>query len=177
MMGKSQRAPGKDPTMKHLSLPILLLTLAAMLLPVLTLAADPVASPAPLALAIFLKESIFPILAAFLLGVVTLVLNYVGQKYKVEALTQKNNLLEQIAYQGITLAEEWAAKQVADRATITGSDKLDVAVNHVLTLMPKVSEAQAEDIVHSLLARIPGLGATQTAAYPLATPVAAPTVP
>lgn len=128
-------------------------------------AAAPAASPAPAALAAFLTDTVFPVVTALFMGVVTIFLNRLGAKYKVDALTQRGNFLERLAYQGITLAEERAAQLIGSKSTLTGRDKLDIAVSHVLSVMPKVSDASARRLVESLLAQIPGAGATKDIAY------------
>jgi hypothetical protein len=142
-------------------------------------AADPVApaavSPAPAALVACLRDTVFPIVGTALMGFLSVFLARLGAKYKIDALTQKNNFVEQIAFQGISLAEEKAAQLVGSKSQLTGSDKMDIAIAHVLTAMPKVSEVQAESIVNGLLARIPGVGATGGAA--LASPAALPAAP
>lgn len=127
--------------------------------------AAPAASPAPAALAAFLTDTVFPVVTALFMGVVTIFLNRLGAKYKIDALTQQGNFLERLAYQGITLAEERAAQYVGSKSRLTGRDKLDIAVSHVLSVMPKVSEASARRLVESLLAQIPGAGATKDIAY------------
>lgn len=115
---------------------------------------------APNTLGTFLQQSIFPIITALFMGIVSIFLDRLGKKYKVEALTKQNNIIEQLAYQGITKAEEIAAVYAGSKAAFSGQDKLSVAVQHILSVMPKVSEDQAESIVHALLAQIPGLGAS-----------------
>lgn len=121
----------------------------------------------------FLQQSIFPLITAFFMGIVTLFLNRLGKKYGIEALTQQNNLLEKVAFQGITKAEELAAIYVGSKAALTGQDKLSIAVKHILSVMPKVSQAQAESITHAILAQIPGVGASGDTAierYPMMVP-------
>ena len=108
----------------------------------------------------FLQQSVFPIVTALFMGVVSIFLNRLGQKYKVDALTQQNNIVEQLAFQGITKAEEVAAKYTDTKLALSGSDKLSIAVSHILSYMPKVSDDQAKSMVHSVLAQIPGLGAS-----------------
>lgn len=127
-------------------------------------------SPAPSALATVLRESVFPLIGSLLMGVLTIFLQRVGARFKIEALTQKDNFITQLAYQGITLAEEKAAQYVGSKAALTGSQKLDIAVSHILSIMPKVPPARAEAITHAVLAQIPGTGATGNNAFSL-TPI------
>ncbi|GFO67899.1 hypothetical protein GMLC_14780 [Geomonas limicola] len=165
------------------------LTLVALVVAACTplFAADLLPAHAPAAVSsgnvftTFLQQSVFPIITALFMGAVSIFLNRLGQKYKVEALTQKNNIVEQLAYQGITKAEELAAKYAGSRAVLSGQDKLSVAVNHILSVMPSVTREQAESMVHALLAQIPGLGASGDTAierYPMPTAaLAIPAVP
>jgi hypothetical protein len=122
--------------------------------------APAVADSTPADFVAFLNQSVFPVLSALLMGVVTPLIYRLGAKSKIDVLTKKGNFLEKIAFQGISLAEERAAQMVGSRTTLTGSDKLDIAVSHVLSVMPSVTDAQATSMVHALLAQIPGLGAT-----------------
>ncbi len=117
------------------------------------------------ALSAFLQGTVSPVITALFMGLVALFLRKLGEKYHIDTLTQKNNILERLALQGITLAEEKAAQLAGSRAALTGNQKLDVAVSHVLTFMPKISPNQAEALVESLLAQISGVGATKDTAY------------
>lgn len=144
----------------------LLLTLSVLAITALAFAADPAApvvSPAPAALATFLRESVFPLISAVLLGLLAIPLHWLGNRFKIDYLLQKDNAIERLAFQGISLAEEMAAKRVDGMAWLTGREKLDVAVSHILAAMPAVSKEQAERIVEALLAQIPGVGATKSA--------------
>ena len=121
----------------------------------------------------FLQQIVFPVVSALFLALLSIFLNRIGQKYKIEALTKQNSAIEQLAYQGITKAEELAAKYVGSKMQFTGDDKLSVAVSHILQFMPTVTEDQAKSMVHSLLAQIPGLGASgDTAVERFPTPTA-----
>ena len=127
----------------------------------------------------FLQQTLFPVVTALLMGVVSLFLTKLGAKYGIESLSQKNSVLERLAYQGITKAEELAAQYAGSKMGLTGQDKLAVAVRYILSAMPKVSEEQAASMVHALLAQTPGVGATKDTAierYPVLS-VAGPSVP
>lgn len=121
------------------------------------------ASPGPAALVGFLQATVFPVLSALVMGIFTLFMNQLGQKWKIGALADKNNFLFTLAAQGVALAEERAAKFVGSVSELTGSQKLDIAVAHVLNFFPKIDPLRAQDIVHSVLAQIPGAGATKEA--------------
>ena len=139
------------------------LCLAGLALAVDTLPAHdavPAIPTAPAALAVFLQQTISPLLTALLMGFIAKFLNSLGAKYKIDTLLQKDNFLEKLAFQGITLAEERAAQYAGSKLALTGSQKLDIAVSHILSAMPKVPDSQARSVVQALLAQTPGVGAT-----------------
>jgi hypothetical protein len=122
-------------------------------------------NPAPAALAAFLSGTVFPVVGSLLMGVVSMLLVKLGNKFHIDALTQKNNILERLAFQGITLAEEKAAQLAGSRSALTGDQKIDLAISHILHFMPKISAGQAESLVESMLAQISGVGSTGATAY------------
>ena len=114
---------------------------------------------APGALAGLLQGTVFPFVTSVFMAIVSVFLDRLGRKYQIETLTKRNNILEQLAFQGITLAEETAARMLKSRVSLTGREKLDMAIGHVCAAMPKVSREQAEAVVNALLAQTPGVGA------------------
>lgn len=122
-------------------------------------------SDSSVAAATFLQGTIFPVLTALFMGLVAVFLKKLGEKFGIDTLSQKNNILERLALQGITLAEEKAAQLIGSRAALTGNQKLDVAVGHILTFMPKISPSQAGALVESMLAQISGVGATKDTSF------------
>jgi hypothetical protein len=149
-----------------MSLMLLLLTVACV--PVFAADAisahDPMVSTAAVSpFAAFLQQTLLPIASALVMALFTMLMNRLSQKWKIQALADQNSYLFKLAGQGIALAEERAAKLANGVDKLIGSQKLDIAVGHVLAFAPKVSHQQAQDIVHSVLAMIPGAGATAEA--------------
>lgn len=147
-------------------------------------AADTVASVAttggtttPQEFAAFLKATLFPVIGSMFLGILGVFVNRFGAKFKIEALTQKDNFLTQLAYQGVTMAEEKAAQLVGSKASLTGNQKLDLAVSHILSIMPTLSPERARAIVEATLAQIPGIGATGDQAFSISPILSAFTAP
>jgi hypothetical protein len=113
-------------------------------------------------------------------GVLAVFLQRLGKKYKIDALAKKDNILTRLAYQGITLAEEKASQLIGSKSALTGNDKLDIAVSHILSAMPKISPERAKAITEATLAQIPGVGATGNQAFsfgPIMQAFTAPLVP
>ena len=151
---------------------------------VVPLAATLDVNPAPAAVVAFLQQTVFPVVGSLLMGVVSMFLIKLGNKFHIDAISQKNNFLEKLAFQGITLAEEKAAQLAGSRSALTGDQKVDIAISHVLHFMPKISATQAQSIVESILAQVAGVGSTGETAYSqspssvriLGTPLAATTL-
>ena len=129
-------------------------------------AADPVAAAVTFgdSLSAFLTQTVFPIFTALALGFATWAAQKIGAKFKIEALTKQNNFVTQIAAQGIAFAEEKAANYAKTVAPLTGNEKLNAAIAYVLQMAPKVTPEQAQSLVTSVLATLPGVGATGPAA-------------
>jgi hypothetical protein len=132
------------------------------------LAADPTPTATPSAFGIMLSDlltnTVFPVLGALALGFVTWAANKVGAKFKIDALTADNNFVTRVAAQGVAFAEEKAANYAKNTQPLTSSDKLNSAIAYVLQQAPKVTPEQAQSIVTSALAMLPGVGATGNAA-------------
>lgn len=134
---------------------LLVLTLCATC----AFAADQVTN-APQALSAFLNNTVFPLIASLFLGFLTIMLKKLGDKYHIDYLSKKDNLLMKAAEQGVAFAQEQAARLVGSKSQLTGSQKFDAAVSYILQAMPKVSKEEAEAKATAILAMIPGVGAT-----------------
>ena len=110
----------------------------------------------------FLTGTVFPLVTALVVGLVSLLIKRLATKYKLEGLLKHQELIEKLATQGITKAEEYAVAFINAKGGIklSSDGKLNLAIEHIMKAMPKVSEQQATDIVHSMLARLSGVGAT-----------------
>jgi hypothetical protein len=102
-----------------------------------------------------------PLFSAFVLGLLSILLQRLAKKYHLDFLVQNQQLIDGWALKGISYAEEQAAKAMKNSQTLKGEDKLRLAVAYVIDKMPAVSEDEAKRIIESLLAQIPGLGATK----------------
>jgi hypothetical protein len=131
-------------------------------------AADPLPAHSPIAEAAAgsfvqaLTGTVFPLLAAGIVGLVGWAFRKLAVKWHMEGLLVHQDLVEKAALQGISLAEERAAAMVKNSLAqkLTGREKLALAIGHVTSVVPNVSIDQATNIVKALLARIPGVGAT-----------------
>lgn len=108
-----------------------------------------------------LSGVIFPVLSAFLLGLVTIILNKIRIKTGIQIAAGIQEQIERAAAAGIAFAEEKAAAAVKAKLTrLTGKEKLDLAIAHVITALPHVTPEQANAIVHATLGKAIGPGAT-----------------
>ena len=149
---------------KILSLTILMAFILLVGLVAVAFAADPTPQQT---VASTLQQTVFPVIGSFFLGLVSLIVTKIVQKFKIDALTQQNNFLIQIAAQGVAYAEEKAASIIGSKAQLTGSQKLDIAIAYICKSLPKVSQEEAERAAMAALAMIPGVGATGAAAVAL----------
>lgn len=77
-------------------------------------------------------------------------------------------ILEQLARQGVQLAEEAAErhmKQDTDLPRLTGDNKMNVAIDHITDQMPGVKVDVAKRVVDSVLASMYGVGATGSKSF------------
>jgi hypothetical protein len=116
------------------------------------------------ALSTLLTTTVFPILGAMALGFVSWAAKSFGSKFKIDALTADNNFVTNLAAQGVAFAEEKAANYAKQAQPLSNNDKLNAAIAYVMQMAPKVSPEQAQSLVTSALAMLPGVGATGNAA-------------
>lgn len=108
-----------------------------------------------------LSDVVFPVISAFLLGLVGIILVKIKNKYHVELSKETELYIEKLASQGIGKAEEIAASWAKNNTDkITGREKLDIAIAHIIEKVPKISNEQAKSVVHSVLSKIDGYGAS-----------------
>lgn len=136
----------------------LLFLLHSLLIATAGFAADPSVSDG---LASVWSGIVVPVLASLLLGLVALVLDKLRRKYNLQISSETQEYLESIAARAIALAEEKGAAYIkAEVKQITGREKLDIAIAHILEAAPKLTREQADNLVHMALARIHNAGAT-----------------
>jgi hypothetical protein len=147
--------------MKTIAMLILCLAFAAV-----SFAAEGVGlSPGGQAVQSLLTGVVFPVLTALLMGFVGLVLKKLVTKYNLDIDASRQAELEALVGRGIAYAEEKAAALAKEKVkTLTGNDKLDIAIAHIVEASPKVSQAQAEKLVHTVLGKMYGVGASGTTA-------------
>lgn len=150
--------------MKHFRFAVMafiVLGIMTMLWALPAFAAESAPNPVGDALAHLLSANVFPLIAAALSALVGIVLDKIRKKYNLDISAKHQEQLEAFARQGIALAEEKAAAFLKANATrLTGQNKLDLAISHVIAMSPAITIEQADALVHSVLARTVGTGAT-----------------
>lgn len=137
-----------------------LLLLVLCLVPMLVLADDTVNTVGE-TVNEFLVGTVFPVIGAFLLALVGILINKIKTKYNLEISAATEEKLLNAAKQGIAYAEEKASSVVKEKVTkLTGKEKLDTAILYVLSVMPEVTPDQAESLVTSVLGSTKDVGAT-----------------
>lgn len=108
-----------------------------------------------------LNQVLFPVFGGFFLALLSLAVKKLSAKLGNDILVQNQQLLEAVALQGLSWAEERAAAALKHKGlTLTGSDKMDMALGHVLSSLPAVPQERARAVIESLLARTVGVGST-----------------
>lgn len=145
--------------MRKLIISLVCFTLAAC--PMVFAADSAVQNPVGGAVSGVLTGVVFPVLSALLMGLVGVVLNKIRQKFNLQISQQAQDNLEMLAQKGIAFAEEKAAAWAKEGVTkLTGREKLDTAIAYMMNAAPKVTHEQAENLVHAVLGRVYGAGAT-----------------
>ena len=108
----------------------------------------------------FLTQTVFPVLGALTLGIVSWAAKKFGDKFHIQGLGDQNSMLMQLASQGVAFAEEKGANFAKNAQPITSNDKLNSAIAYVMQMAPKVTTDQAQSLVTAALAMVAGVGAT-----------------
>lgn len=119
--------------------------------------------PTPLAQAMadVVSGTIMPLIAAVVAAFAVIALRRLAAKLGVEGLLAHEGRVKELAHQGIALAEEYAAARIKKQAVkLPGGEKLNMAVAHILSMVPEISREQAEVSVHAALGRLSGVGAS-----------------
>lgn len=136
--------------------------LLCVLLPVLAFAADTEPTLVGTAVAGFFTQVIFPVLGAAAMSLVLMLLAAFRKKTGIQLSADTEAYLENLARQGIGRAEEHGADYIKRNVTkLTGNEKFDIAVAHVLTnTNVSISQEKADALVKSMLGQTKGVGAS-----------------
>jgi len=108
-----------------------------------------------------LNNVVYPILGPLLLGLGTLLLNIIRKKWNLQISADTEAMLLGQAKNAIGYAEELASAYLKEKEIqLTGSEKLNRAIQQLMISAPKISADQAEALIHSALGLVSGAGAT-----------------
>jgi hypothetical protein len=119
------------------------------------------------ALAKFFVNTVMPVIAALVLGLLSVLIQKISKKLGTDILIRNQELIESLALKGISYAEEKAYLAIKNNSHLQSDTKLKLAVAYVVDAMPATTPEQAQRIVESLLARVKGVGATGERAFSL----------
>ncbi|MFA6054038.1 MAG: hypothetical protein WC769_01560 [Thermodesulfovibrionales bacterium] len=171
------------------SLTTLLMILAMLLMfSLVVFAADSITIPIPDVPKVDISgimESLVTLIAAFVMGLISVVLNKVRQKFGIQVSAANEAWIQSQAEHAVQYVAEIAAKKAKitnGAIKLSGNALLNTAVSLVIANVPKLSKEQGAIYVQAALARIPGLGATGDCSYVVgaqnaASCVDAPTIP
>lgn len=107
------------------------------------------------------RDSVMPIIVSFVLTLLGVLLDQLRKRTGVKLSQEREEQLKEWARQGVAIAEEKAAAFLRkNSAKIPGNEKVHIAVGHVLAMAPKITTDQADGLVHYVLAKTSGVGAT-----------------
>jgi hypothetical protein len=114
-----------------------------------------------LAVVDFVAGTVMPLVAAVVAAFAVIALRKLADKFGMESLLAQEDRLQDLARQGVALAEELAARRLKEKELkLPGGEKLNIAVAHILSLAPEISRAQAENLVEAMLGMTFGAGAS-----------------
>lgn len=160
--------------MKKLSKYLITLSMMLAMLLMLSLvvfAADSITIPLPNVPTVDVSgimQSLVTLIAAFVMGLISVVLNKVRQKYGLQVSAANEQWIKDQAEHAVQYVAEIAAKKakVEDgKMKLSGNALLSTAISLVVANVPKMTREQAAVYVQAALARIPGLGATGDCSY------------
>ena len=76
------------------------------------------------------------------------------QKVHLDVAGQQQQKVAYWVQQAIFEAEEWAAKRIAAKIPVASTEKLDRALESVLTKVPSVTPTEARQLIHTELPKV-----------------------
>jgi hypothetical protein len=104
---------------------------------------------------------IIPISTALIMSLVSLLLVYLQKKTGITLSSDKQKFINDQAEVAVQMVAEKAATLMKyETIKMSSNDKLNAGAAFLVSMVPKLTPAQAQNYVHAALARIPGVGAT-----------------
>jgi hypothetical protein len=109
---------------------------------------------------------VIPILTALILSLLSWLLLYLQKKTGITLSADKQAFINAQAEVAVQMVAEKAAQLFKyENIKLSKDQMLNNGAAFLLTMVPKLTQAQAENYVHAALARIPGLGSTGDSAF------------
>ncbi len=113
-----------------------------------------------IALSALLVKTVFPIISAIIAAFVVILLRKLSKKTGIQVSDAAMKLASSVAMRGVAMAEERGAAAIKNSgAKLGNSEKLNIAVSHIMDNIPGFTAKQAADYAHAAMARL-GAGAT-----------------
>jgi hypothetical protein len=104
---------------------------------------------------------VIPIFTALIMSLVAILLVYLQKKTGITLSADKQAFINTQAEVAVQMVAEKAASLMKyETIKMSSNDKLNAGAAFLVSMVPKLTPAQAENYVHAALARIPGVGAT-----------------
>jgi hypothetical protein len=111
----------------------------------------------------FLIYTVLPLVAALVSGYGLVLVNKLRIRWNIKILNDNAATIDALAEKAIRAAEEMGAAYIKTKLgpkDWTGNEKLEYAITSIMKAAPHVSREKADELVHSTLARLSGVGAT-----------------
>ena len=106
-------------------------------------------------------DNILVVMGAFLLGLASVAMRKILKHFGIKIDTDTHALLMDAARNGVRLAEEKSAVMLKEiGASIPSNEKLDIALEYIETVIPKVDRDVAEKCAEAMCAAMESVGAT-----------------
>jgi len=118
-------------------------------------------NPLTVSIIAVLTKTLFPLILAIVLGFVTVLIRKLSTKFNLQGSSELHALGTTVATSAVSMVEEYALSVLKEKGIkITSSGKFDMAVAHILDVIPSFSKKRAEGYANAAVAMATGIGST-----------------
>lgn len=108
-----------------------------------------------------LTKAIFPVLSAIIVGYAVAVARKLSKRLHLDLKQSDYDFVIKVAGDGASMAEEYGATMFKKyNKKLSSDDTTDVAVKHIIDVIPDITREAAKRFADIAVAHTPGLGAT-----------------
>ncbi len=108
-----------------------------------------------------LTKAVFPVLSAIIVGYFVAIARKWSKRLHLETTQADYDFIAKVAQDAASMAEEYAASMFKKyNKKLSPDDTSDIAVKHILSVVPTITREAARRFADIAVAHTPGLGAT-----------------